>query len=229
MNDTVVVNVSNIEKDFRIVHDEFMRYLRYVKELAVSSQIESEEKDIKIEELVSKVNEPNDTVKQLKENNDELIKGNERLEIGYKSIFIKNNDLQEDVKHANAKYEREKSLRNIGSEANYKLKNKELEVSFAELTTKKSSLEEENKKMHNIKKEVAEKTELVTQLEKRNQLLKTELEELSTLKIRNIELEGTVKVLEAQSKLLENTLSAIVLDFSKCDKIIKNINLYNIE
>ena len=246
MNDAVAVNVSNIEKDFKVVHDEFMRYLDEVKSIAVSSQKESEEKDLKIKELVSRVDELNDTVNQLQEHNSKLLEKNKSLDKGFSSLVVKNESLQDDLKYANAKLEKEKSLRSIDSETNYKLKNdikdlkneineykeqirykdtkikvtieeknelevknKELEISLAELKTKNALLEEEDKKMCDTKKEVAEKTELVAQLEKRNQLLENDLKELNVLKVKNIELEGTVKVLESQSKLLENTLNVI--------------------
>ncbi|MFR2570729.1 MAG: hypothetical protein ACLS90_05550 [Clostridia bacterium] len=248
MSDTIAINIANSEKDFRIVHDEFMNYLSEVKELAISSQSESEGKDVRIEELVSEVEKLDNTVKELKENNDKLTKENEKLDKGYTNLLKKNNDLLEDVKCANAKYEREKSLRNTESDTNYKLKNdikdlkeeikdlkedskfkdteikvtveknnkleirnQELEVSIKELTTKNSLLEEDNKKMHNTKKEASEKTELVAQLETRNKSLEEDLKEFNVLKSKNVELEGTIKALETQTKLLENTMNTINL------------------
>ena len=63
--------------------------------------------------------------------------------------------------------------------------------------------------MNDIKKDIFEKTELVSKLEKRNELLESDLKELNVLKTKNVELEGTVKALESQSKLLETTLNAI--------------------
>lgn len=248
MSDTVAINIANTEKEFRKVHSEFMDYLKEVKQLAISSQEESEGKSARIEELVVNVEKLNNTVKELKENNDKLTKENEKLDKGYTNLLKKNNELAEDVKCANAKYEREKSLRNTESDVNYRLKNEikdlkedvelykediklkdtqnkstveknnklelrnqELEVSLAELTTKNNALEEENKKLYDAKKEVAEKTELVAQLEKRNGLLENDLKELSVFKSKNIELEGTIKALETQSKLLENTMNTINL------------------
>ena len=248
INDTVAVNVSNTEKEFKKVHDEFMNYLNEVKEVAVSSQAESEGKDAKIEELVVNVEKLTGTVEELKENNDKLTKENEKLDKGYTNLLKKNNELAEDVKCANAKYEREKSLRNTESDTNYKLKNdikdlkeeikdlkedskfkdteikvtveknnkleirnQELEVSIKELTTKNSLLEEDNKKMHDTKKEASEKTELVAQLETRNKSLEEDLKEFNVLKSKNVELEGTIKALETQAKLLETTLNTVNL------------------
>lgn len=248
MSDTIAINIANSEKDFRIVHDEFMRYLEEVKGLAVSSQAESEEKDTKIKELVSQVNELTGTAQELKENNDKLTKENEKLDKGYSNLLKKNNDLLDDMKYANAKYEKEKSLRNTEADVNYRLKseiddlkkdiklykedikfkdtqikstieknnklevrNQELEVALKEFTTKNSLLEEDNKKMCDIKKEVSEKTELVAQLETRNKSLEEDLKEFNVLKSKNVELEGTVKALETQSKLLETTLNTVNL------------------
>lgn len=178
MNDTVAVNVSNIEKDFRIVHDEFMDYLNEVKGLAISSEKESEGKDAKIKELVSQVNELTGTAQELKENNDKLTKENEKLDKGYTNLLKKNNDLLEDVKCANAKYEREKSLRNTESDTNYKLKN-----DIKDLKEEIKDLKEDSK---------FKDTEIKVTVEKNNKL-----------EIRNQELEVSIKELTTKNSLLE--------------------------
>lgn len=256
INDAVAINISNIEKDFSVKHSEFIKYLDEVKELAVSTQLESEEKAKEIEEFVSRVDKLNEKIEELNKENLELKKRNtehekdkkvnlnnieklkeekNRLSIKLESKIVmldeetlKNsrlnntiidyksqvNRLNQDIK------DKQKDIKNINEDnSKLEIKNKELEVSVAELKVKNSSLEEENQKMNDVKKEIFEKTEEITQLEKRNQTLENDLKEFNTLKIRNIELEGTVNALKAQNTALNATLNTIN---STIDTIVKS-------
>lgn len=246
MDDTVATNVSNTEKEFKKTHNEFMRYLDEIREVAVTSENKLDDKNKEIEELVSKINELTDTVNSLKKDKEELIKENKDLITGievkevmvqkerkekYKSedaLDAKTRALaNEKLKHSNtqdelndlksANFDLKASKKELKADnkrleeenTNLQAKNKELEVSLAEINSKYISIEEENKQMQDIKKDIFGKTELIAQLEKRNELLENNLKELNVLKAKNVELEGTVKALESQSRLLETTLNTI--------------------
>ena len=215
MSDTVAVNVSNIEKDFKVIHDEFMNYLAGVKEIALSSEKESEGKDAKIEELVSQVDELTGTVEELKKDKDKLTKENEKLDKGYINLLKKNNELAEDVKSANAKYEREKSLRNTESDVNYRLK-----VEVDDLKKDIKLYKEDIKLKDTQMKSIGEKN---NKLEIRNQELEVSLAELTTKnnsleeenkKLHDIKKEVAEKTeliaqLEKRNELLENDLKEL--------------------
>lgn len=215
MNNTIAINIANSEKDFRIVHDEFMNYLSEVKELAISSQSESEGKDVRIEELVSEVEKLDNTVKELKENNDKLTKENEKLDKGYINLLKKNNELTEDVKYANAKYEKEKSLRNTESDLNYKLKTdvKDLKEEIKEYkdTIKYKDAEikvtvEKNNKLELKNKELEVSS---TELTVKNSSLEEENKKLSAIKKEATEKTELIAQLEKRNQLLETDLKEL--------------------
>lgn len=246
MNDTVATNVSNTEKEFKIMHNEFIKYLEETQKVAVASETELEANKQKVAELTSKIDELTNTVEKYKSENKELTDRYVKLDKECTRLANKNADLLDSVASYSSKYENEKSSKNAQIENNNTLKNEirdlkeavksykeeiadnnslletisskksdleveneKLRVSNASLIEKNTQLEEDNMKMNDTKKDIFEKVELVSQLEKRNELLSNELKEFNALKAKNVELEGTIKALESQSKLLETTLNTI--------------------
>ena len=69
MDNTVATNVSNVEKDFKALHNEFIKYLEETKAVAFASETELEENKQKIEELTSKIDELTNTVEKYKSEN----------------------------------------------------------------------------------------------------------------------------------------------------------------
>mgnify|MGYP004518693193 FL=1 len=239
MNDTVAVNISNTEKEFKKTHQEFMNYLDEVKAVAISSEQEVEEKNSKIEELTLKVKELTSKVEGLeKENKDletavavkqdkldkerkekykvehkletkEVFLSDERLKITNLKTQILELESSKSSLKSDKKKLKEENQKLHEDNKNLEIRVKELELSNTELTAKNNSLEDTNKELSNAKKEVVEKTELATKLESRNKSLEEDLKELNELKSKNVELEGTIKALEMQSKLLETTLNTV--------------------
>lgn len=244
MNNTVAVNVSNTEKEFGVLHSEFMKYLEEVQSVAVASESELEENKQKVEELTIEV-------KELKTKNEELTSENAKLNKEYTKLSNKNSDLLDSIASLNSKYENEKSSKNaqiensnilkneirdlketiisqkkeltdnkillesiVDKKSDLEVKNEQLRVANTGLVEKNTQLEEDSKHIQDVKKELFEKVELVAQLERRNEILEKDLQELNTLKTKNMELEGSVKALEGQSKILETTLNTVNMTIS---------------
>ena len=212
MNDTVTVNVSNVEKDFKVLHNEFIKYLEEAKAVAVASETELEESKQKIEELVLKVSELTDTVDELKNKNKEITDRYVKLDKDSTRLANKNADLLDSVASYSSKYENEKSSKNAQVENNNILKNEirdlkesiksykteiaDNNVLLESISNKKSDLETENEKLRVANASLVEKN---TQLEEDNM-------KMNDIKKAIFEKAELVAQLEKRNELLENDL-----------------------
>ena len=215
MNDTVTVNVSNVEKDFKVLHNEFIKYLEEAKAVAVASETELEESKQKIEELVLKVSELTDTVDELKNKNKEITDRYLKLDKDSTRLANKNADLLDSVASYSSKYENEKSSKNAQVENNNILKNEirdlkesiksykteiaDNNVLLESISNKKSDLETENEKLRVANASLVEKN---TQLEEDNM-------KMNDIKKAIFEKAELVAQLEKRNELLENDLKEL--------------------
>ena len=122
MNDTVATNVSNVEKDFKVLHNEFIKYLEETKVTALASETELEESKQKVAKLTSKIDELTNTVEKYKSENKELTDRYVKLDKDCTRLSNKNADLLDSVASYSSKYESEKSSKNAQIENNNILK-----------------------------------------------------------------------------------------------------------
>ena len=225
MSDTIAINIANSEKDFRIVHDEFMRYLEEVKEIAVSSEKESEGKDAKIEELVANVKKLNATINELKEDKEKWTKENKDLET---AVAVKQDKLDKEQKERYKVEHKLETKESFLSEERLKVTN--LKDKILELKNDKADLEEEKKKFgeenEGLKKDkkdlevkLKELEVSLAELTVKNNSLEKDLKELSDAKKEVVEKTELATKLEVRNKSLETDLKE--LNTLKC----KNIEL----
>lgn len=247
MNDTVTVNVSNVEKDFKVLHNEFIKYLEETKATALASETELEESKQKVAELTSKIDELTNTVEKYKSENKELTDRYVKLDKDCTKLSNKNADLLDSVASYSSKYESEKSSKNAQIENNNILKDeirdlKEAIKSYKEeisdnnslletISSKKSDLEAENEKLRVTNVSLAEKN---NQLEEDNAKMnnikkdiyeKTEL--VAQLEKRNQILENDLKelnTLKAKNVELEGTVKALESQSKLLETTLNTIN-----
>lgn len=248
INDTVTVNVSNVEKDFKVLHNEFIKYLEETKATALASETELEESKQKVAELVAKVSELINMVDNLKSDNKELTDRYIKLDKDCTRLSNKNADLLDSVASYSSKYESEKSSKNAQIENNNILKDeirdlKETIKSYKEeisdnnslletISSKKSDLEAENEKLRVANASLTEKN---NQLEEDNAKMndikkdifeKTEL--VSQLEKRT-ELLGKdlekMNNLQSENTELKGTIKALESQSKLLENTLNTVNL----